>query len=337
MRVLILGGTDFLGRHITERALADGARVTLFNRGRTNPQLFPDVEKLRGDRAGDLTPLRGRSWDAAIDVSGYFPAHVAAAAQLLAPAVAHYTLISSISVYRDLTVAGIDERTPTHGPAPDDVAVLTPATYGPLKVACERVADRALAGRLTVVRAGLLLGPWDNVPRLAYWLRRVARGGDVLAPGAPERPVQLIDARDVARWILTAARLSTAGKFNVTGEAGALTIGALLEACRAVTGSDARFVWAPDPLLHEAGVAPLDGLPYWVPEAITGVMQVSVVQARLAGLAHRPLDETVRDTWSWLRTQPQEEAPLRRTLAGLEFASGIAPALEAEILARAMA
>ena len=176
---------------MTEAALARGFAVTLFNRGRTNPDLFPEAEKLRGDRNGKLEALRGRSWDVAVDTSGYVPDQVTTSARLLQGRVGHYTFISTISVYADLTRPGTDESSPVHAPAAASVRRVTGETYGPLKVACERAVNQELPGQALTVRAGLLVGPHDNVPRLMYWLRRAARGGRVLAPGGPERPVQV--------------------------------------------------------------------------------------------------------------------------------------------------
>jgi 2'-hydroxyisoflavone reductase len=332
VRLLVLGGSDFLGRHVTAAALARGVEVTLFNRGRTNPDLFPQAEKLRGDRGGDLAPLRGRTWDAVVDTCGYFPAQVTASVERLAGAVDRYAFVSSISVYSGFAAPGMDETAPVHEPAPDTVGELSGATYGPLKVACERAVKRRFDGRALIPRLGLLMGPWDNVPRMCYWLWRVARGGSVLAPGAPDRPLQPIDARDAAEWILTALERGTAGTFNTTGAAGTTTLGDLLDACRATTGSDAQFVWASDADLMAAGVAPFDGLPYWLPEPAAPFMQVSVARARDAGLTSRPLAATVRDTWEWLRAEPDEEPPYTRALSGLPFVCGLSREREAEIL-----
>ena len=334
MRLLVLGGTNFLGRHVAEAALARGFAVTLFNRGRTNPDLFPEAEKLRGDRHGNLEALRGRSWDAVVDTSGYLPDEVAASARLLGGRVGHYTFISTISVYADLARPGTDESSAVHAPAAASVRRVTGETYGPLKVACERAVEQEQSERALIVRAGLLVGPHDNVPRLRYWLRRAARGGRVLAPGAPERPVQVIDARDVAEWVLRMAEERAAGVFNVTGEPAALTLGDLLGSCAVAAGTQIETVWAEDAVLQEEGVPPFDGLPYWVPVPAIGMMQVAIERARRRDLRWRPFASTARDTWAWLREQPPEEPPLRRALDGVEITCGISAQQEERNLRR---
>lgn len=334
LRLLVLGGTDFLGRHVTDAALARGFTVTLFNRGRTNPDLFPKAEKLRGDRAGRLEALRGRSWDTVVDTSGYLPDQVAGSGGLLRGRVGHYTFVSTISVYADVTRPGTDETSPVHAPAAADVRLVTGETYGPLKVACERAAEEAMPGQVLTVRAGLLVGPHDNVPRLRYWLRRAARGGRMLAPGGPERPVQIIDARDVAEWVLLMAERGGTGVFNVTGAPGRLDFGELLASCGAATGTGIEPVWADDAVLQEEGVPPWDGLPYWVPAPAIGMMQVAVERARSSGLSFRSIEATARDTWTWLRELPPEEPPLRRTLDGLEITCGVSAETEERILRR---
>jgi uncharacterized protein YbjT (DUF2867 family) len=202
MNLLILGGTIFLGRHLVEAALRHNHQVTLFNRGRHQPELFPEVEKLRGDRDGGLEVMRGRQWDAVIDTSGYVPRLVQASAEILAGAVKHYTFISSISVYANFSPSGNNESTPLQVLADPTVETVTPETYGGLKALCEQTAEAAMPGRVLKVRAGLLVGPYDPIPRFAYWLRRVSQGGEVLAPGRPDRFIQLIDARDLAEWII---------------------------------------------------------------------------------------------------------------------------------------
>jgi 2'-hydroxyisoflavone reductase len=205
MDLLVLGGTRFLGRHLVEEALGRGHQVTLFNRGESNPGLFPEVEELRGERGGDLSPLRGRRWDAAIDTSGYLPREVRRSAEILAGSAGHYTFVSSISVYEDFARTGIDEDAPVLEPPDPEPVELDWELYGGLKVGCERAVEAAMPGRALVVRPGMIVGPHDYTDRFPYWRRRVAEGGDVLAPGDPERQVQLIDARDLAGWMLRMA------------------------------------------------------------------------------------------------------------------------------------
>lgn len=331
MRLLILGGTKFLGRHLVEIALERGFEVTMFNRGRTAPDLFPDVEHLLGDRAGDLSALRGGRWDAVVDTCAFLPAHARASARLLADAVGHYTLVSSVSVYREFATPGLDETSETE-PADYQSPEVAGSNYGALKVACEEEAERAMPGHVLVTRPGFIIGPQDYGPRFRYWLWRFARGGDVLAPGAPDRAVQLVDSRDIAAWTLDMVARGGTGVFNLTAPSGALTMGEMLETCRAVTGSDARLVWAGDALLQEAGVGPVDGITYWLPEDLIGAMHVSTERARAEGFTCRPFVETARDTWAWFRHQPDEPPPYTQTRGRLTLTSGLAPETEARIL-----
>jgi len=315
MRLLILGGTVFLGRHLAEAALAQGHTVTLFNRGLRNPDLFPQAEKLRGNRDGDLEALRGRRWEAVIDPSGYVPRLVRAAAELLAEAVEHYTFISSLSVYADFTVPGLSEDSAV-GTLPEgqeETEEITAETYGPLKVLSERAAEAAFPGRALVVRPGLIVGPHDPSDRFTYWPVRVARGGEVLAPDDPARQVQFIDVRDLAEWILRLVERRVTGTFNATGPAQPLAMGDFLATCRAVSGSDARFTWVPEALLLEHNVTPYTELPLWVPAAEAGFDRFDITRALAAGLTFRPLEETVRDTLAWDATRPAE-APRRNGL-----------------------
>jgi 2'-hydroxyisoflavone reductase len=325
VKILILGGTVFLGRHLVEAALARGHAVTLFNRGQSSPDLFPDVEKLRGNRDGPLDGLRGRQWDAAIDTCGYAPRVVRASAELLADSVNHYTFISSLSVYADLSRPGIDEAAPV-GRLPDDsIEEVTGETYGPLKALCEQAAERALPGRVLNVRPGLIVGPHDPTDRFTYWPARVARGGEVIAPGRPDRRIMFIDARDLAEWIIRAVEHNLTGVFNADGPAGRTSMGPLLATSKAVSGSDAEVVWVDEQFLIDAGVEPWSEMPVWIPESdpmAAGFFAFDCSQAIEAGLTFRPLEETVRDTIAWDATRPKD----RRWLAGLK------PGREAELL-----
>ena len=312
MRLLVLGGTVFLGRHLVEAALREGHEVTLFHRGRHNPGLFPDVEKLHGDRDGDLGALAGRRWDAAIDTSGHAPGAVSASAGLLAPAVDHYSFVSTLAVYAGFPrVPDLDEDAPLCPPV-DQPAKPTPATIGPLKAACERALAATMPGRSLVVRAGLLVGPHDPTDRFTYWPRRVACGGEVLAPSSPGLRVQVIDARDLAEWILEGALAGRTGTYNATGPAQPLTLEELLHACRAESASDASFTWVDDRFLLGAGVKPRMELPLWAPGA-PGAATVDCRRALAAGLRPRSLAETIRDTRAWDRARG--DAPLRAGIA----------------------
>ncbi len=300
MKLLVLGGTRFLGRHVVAAALARGDQVTIFHRGRTEPALFPECEHVLGDRDTDLARLDGRSWDAVVDTCGFVPRVVDLAVRTLGPRIGHYVFVSSISVYRDPVPVGADETAPLASlddPATEEV---TGATYGALKAACERAAEAALPGRVTSVRAGLLVGPWDYTDRFPYWVRRLVEGGDVLVPDAASQPLQLIDARDLADWILGAIERRASGPFNLTGPAEPLTFGGCLDTIQRALASSARRIPVPAAFLGEQKVAPWSELPLWVPE-VDGFLSVSLARARAAGLAFRPLEATVRDTWDWIR------------------------------------
>ncbi len=295
MKLLILGGTRFVGRHLTAAALAAGHRVTLFHRGVSHPELFPEAERLHGDRdlAEGLAALSGRGWDAVIDTSGYRPEQVRASAGLLAGAVERYVFISTVSVYADFA-AGPDEGSPLKQPLPPREEEHEGHSYGALKVLCEQEAEAAMPGRVLHVRPGLLIGPHDRTQRFAWWVRRVAAGGEVLAPGRPEHPLQLLDARDLAAWVLGALERRATGPFNVTSRPGRLTFGGLLATCRSVAASEARFTWVGEEFLLEHEVAPSGDLPLWLPAAYHGFYRIDIGRAAALGLAPRPLAQSVR-------------------------------------------
>jgi nucleoside-diphosphate-sugar epimerase len=290
MRVLVLGGTVFLGRHVTAEALRRGHEVTLFHRGRHGAELFGEAEHVLGDRAGDLAGLRGREWDAAIDTSGYEPADVERSSAL---DLGHLVFVSTCNVYPAWPAEAVDE----------DSAVWTEGDgYGPLKAACERAAQAAMPGRVASVRAGLICGPYDNIFRLPWWVHRIAAGGDVVAPGDPDRTVQLVDARDLAGWMLDLAEQRVAGAFNATAPPGRTTMREVLEAAVEATGSDARLHWVPDDVLVAHEVQEWDELALWIaPATGAGTWAGGTERAQAAGLRCRPIAETVADTWAWLR------------------------------------
>lgn len=340
MKLLILGGTKFLGRYVVEAALARGHEVTLFNRGQLNAELFPDVEKLRGDRDGGLDALKGRRWDAVVDPSGFSPRVVRDSVRLLADAVEHYAFISSQSVYKDTSVPGVAEDYPVGTITGEQLreaealkqSELTTAPffweiYGALKALCERAAEESMPGRVLNARAGLIVGPHDYSDRFTYWPRRVAEGGEVLAPGDPERQVQFIDVRDLAAWVLDMVEARRAGTFNATGPEYRLTMGRVLDVCRGTTGSDARFVWMDEQFMLDAGLGPWMEVPLWIPlsgddDVNRYFMGISVEKAVAAGLKFRPLSETVRDTLEWDLTRP----------AGTQRRAGLAREREREVL-----
>jgi 2'-hydroxyisoflavone reductase len=304
VKLLILGGTKFLGRATAEAAFARGHELTLFNRGETNAELFPDAEKLRGDRDGDLTALEGRHWDAVLDLSGYVPRVVRASAELLA--VDHYVFVSTIALYAD-TAHPIDEDSAVQelgDQATEDVH----QHYGALKAACERVVTETFPDAHTHVRPGLIVGPHDPTERFTYWPKRVARGGEMLAPGRPERLIQIIDVRDLADWLVRIAENKTRGTFNATGPVPPVTMAEVLDACARVAGSDASFTWVDEQFLLEREVGPWMELPLWLPESdpeVAYFLRVDVSRATAAGLTFRPLEETVADTLAWAATSDE--------------------------------
>jgi 2'-hydroxyisoflavone reductase len=315
VKLLLLGGPRFLGRAIADAALERGHVLTFFNRGTTNPDLYPEVERIVGDRAGDLTALRRRTWDAVIDTSGYLPSNVRASAEALA-ACGLYCFVSSISVYADFTTPN-DEDSPLAelGDLPADE--VTNESYGALKALCEEAAREVFRERALVVRPGLIVGPHDPTGRFTYWPHRMARGGEVVAPAPPDRRTQVIDVRDLGEWTVELCERGSPGTFNATHPG--LMWSELLDSCRAVSGSDADVTWVPDEFLLEHEVGQWMELPLWLADPeMAAADDVSVRRALDAGLTFRPLEETVRGALEQARTTD---------------AAGLAPEREAELLA----
>ncbi|MFO0633489.1 MAG: NAD-dependent epimerase/dehydratase family protein [Nannocystaceae bacterium] len=326
LRLLVLGGTGFIGPHIVDAAQAKGWEITLFNRGKSHPELFPDVEKLVGDRDGKLDALVGRKWDAVVDTSGYVPRIVKASASLLADNVEQYVFISSISAYAKFDVANIDETAPV-ATMPDPENERVQEFYGALKALCEQAVEQIMPGRVTNVRPGYIVGPLDPTDRFTYWPVRIAQGGEVAAPGTTVDPVQFIDARDLAAWIVGAIEQRHVGVYNLVGPERRTGAGELLQTCIEVSKSDATITWL-DPAFLEAQKVELGGdLPILVPPMgeYLGFAQVSNARALATGLRCRPMAETVADTLKWFSTLPE---PRRKTLR-----AGWLPAREAEVLA----
>ncbi len=325
-RILILGGTGFLGPHVVRSALDRGHTVTLFNRGKTQPHLFPEVEKLHGDRDGQLDALKGRQWDAVVDPSGYVPRIVKMSAELLAPNVKHYIFISTISVYKDGAPAGADETAALNtidDPTNEDVK----ANYGALKALSEQAAEAALPGRVANVRPGLIIGPGDPTGRFTHWPSRCADGGEVLAPGDGTTPVQYIDGRDLGAWIVKLVEDGTVGTMNALGPERKITMREVLDACNAAAGNKAQLTWVPWKFLEKHDVAPWMEMPMWVPtELDTGFGTMANARALKAGLTFRPIGDTAKDTLAWLETVPEDKRAKLRS-------SGIAKDKEAKIIA----
>jgi 2'-hydroxyisoflavone reductase len=269
--------------------------VTLFNRGQTNPELFPGAEKLRGDRATDLSALAGRTWDAVVDTSAYVPQQAQASAQALADAAGYYLFISTVSVYADLSQPVNEDSSleELQEGQPDDRLLEDFSNYGPLKVLCERAVAESFGGPTAIVRPGLIVGPHDPTGRFTYWPHRVARGGEILAPKPAESQVQFIDVRDLGDWIVHLCEQRVEGPFN--GVNRDVTWGSLLETCRAVSSNDSELVWVDEEFLIEQEVGQWMELPMWLHEDV-GIHATDASRAIGAGLTFRPLEETIRGT-----------------------------------------
>jgi 2'-hydroxyisoflavone reductase len=308
--MLILGGTGFLGPAVVEEALRRGHSMTLFNRGKTNPQLFPDLEKIRGDREQGIGALEaavatGRRWDVVIDTSAYIPSHVKASAGLVADFARQYVILSTVGVYADHSVPA-DESSAVAVVEDEWVAGIETirdslANYGAMKARCEKAAEEAMPERVTVIRPGLIVGPMDRSDRFTYWAVRVARGGEVLAPGDGTDPVQLIDARDMAFWILDCIEIQVTGVFNAISPKGAWNMVEMLAGIKGAFSTDARFTWVDTEFLEQQEVAAWTDLPVWIPakDEYAAFHLVSTEKAVAAGLKFRPLADTARDTVDW--------------------------------------
>ncbi len=331
MKLLIIGGTKFLGRHLVTEALARGHEVTLFNRG--NHPAPAAVESIHGDRHNDsdLEKLKGRRWDIVIDTSGQLPRSVRAIAEILSDSVDVYVFISTQNAYASVSVPGVDETFPAATLTSEqlDQAYADDAShekmYGGLKALSEQAAEEVMPDRVLVVRPGLIVGPYDYTDRFTYWPVRVARGGEVLAPGRAERFVQFIDVRDLSEWLVSMAERRAAGLYNANGEPGKLTMQNVLEECKLVSDSDASFTWVSEEFLLQEKVAAWMEMPLWLPESapnLKGFMFVKPDKAIADGLRFRPLSETIRDTLTWYQTER----------AGDELKTGISSEREQELL-----
>lgn len=334
-KILVLGGTNFLGPAVVEAALARGHELTLFNRGKTNPHLFPDVEKLHGNRRRavregwppqDLTALNGRKWDAVVDTSGYYTGEVEDVTKLLAGAVGHYVFISSLSAYRDME----QNNNPVH----EDSPLATCADkyvpdmgknfehYGALKAFCEAAVAAAFPGRAALVRPGYIVGPRDSSDRFTYWPMRLARGGDILAPGDPGADLQFIDVRDLGSWIVHAIEQRLNGAYNAVGFKGRISVQEFLHTGKGTLNHECAFTWVDDAFLEQHGVTSWEEMPCWTPKAKAG--RAGTDKAIAAGMTFRPIAETIRDTWQWAAKERSAERPWR---------AGMKPEREQDLLA----
>lgn len=335
MNLLILGGTRFVGRHMTEAALRAGHEVTLFNRKRSGADAFPGLETLVGDRNKDVSALQGRSWDALIDTSAYTPQAARLSAEALQDAVGHYTFVSTVSVYSSFAEPGMDETAPVGTLSDEEVQeaevgeTISSEAYGPLKARCEGVIENLFPNHALIVRPGLVVGPHDYTDRFTYWARRIGRAGrglgkEVLAPGKPDSRVQFIDGRDLARWVVEATERGVTGTFNATGPAEPLNMGRLLTTTRRTLNPDAELVWMEDDFLLSHGLEagalmpwhPVEAMPGW-----EGFYAIDAGKAVAEGLSFRPLEETLRDTFVW--DEGRRDTPLK---------AGLRPEREAELL-----
>lgn len=339
MKLLILGGTRFIGRHLITAALARNHEVTIFNRGKHPSAALTNVETIQGDRNSDLVKLQGRRWDAVVDTSGYLPRVVRSSTESLSHSADAYVFISSLSVYADVSVFGIDETAPLatitneqleKANAIDSSGQISAVTYGEmyggLKALCEQAAEEVLPNRVLIIRPGLIVGPYDYTDRFTYWVERVARGGEVLAPGRPERYLQLIDARDLAEWTVGMIERKETGVYNANGLPYNLTMERLLEECQRVSDSDVSFTWVSDDFLMQEKVAAWSEMPLWMPEEgaphFKGFMFINCHKAVASGLSFRPLKDTIKDTLTWRETNHLNE----------ELKAGIAPDKEQRLL-----
>lgn len=320
MRILFLGGTQFVGRHMVERAMKRGHEVTLFNRGKTNADLFPEVEKLVGDRDGGLEPIRDRRWDAVIDVNGYLPRLVSDSAQLLADSVARYVFVSTLSVFASYSHSDQDENSPLATMDDPTNEEITEESYGPLKVLCEQSAEQALPGRVLTIRPGYVVGPYDHTDRFTYWPWRINQGGEVLAPGESETPLQFIDARDLAAFVIAVVEAERATIYNCCGPDYALNWGEFFDACKDTLGSDVEFTWVSEDFLLDHEVTETE-FPIWPRIEDQGIMRTNNKKAIADGLAFRPMRETIFDTLEWSKSQTKPKV-------------GLSPEREAELLRR---
>jgi 2'-hydroxyisoflavone reductase len=325
MKILIIGGTRFVGRALTEVALAHGHEVTLFHRGQSNPDIFPEVERILGDRDGELAKLGNRQWDAVIDTCGYVPRIVKASAEYLADKVKTYVFISTISVYAESSMVGRDEDAELATTENETAEEVTGELYGPLKVLCEKAAEAAMPGRVLQIRPGLIVGPHDPTNRFTYWPVRVRKGGDVLVPDDGSSFTQFIDVRDLADFTIKCLEERVIGTFNATGPEKPATLQQVLDASKQVSGSNPNFVYAPAAWLLEKEVGPWMEMPLWIPtKDDQALMQISVARAVAKGLKFRPLEETIRDTYAWYDEIKGDER---------QWNAGMKPEREAALLA----
>jgi 2'-hydroxyisoflavone reductase len=323
MRILILGGTIFLGRHIIDAAQTHGHEVTIFHRGE-HASHTSSIQELYGNRNDNLRSLENGTWDVVIDTSGYIPRLVRNTAELLRQRIGRYVFISSLSVYPDDIPPNIDESYLVSRLEDTQIEEITSDTYGPLKAMCEDVITKMYGNQSLIIRPGLIVGPYDPTDRFTYWPRRITRGGEVLAPERSSIPVQFIDVRDLSKWIISMIEKDGSGVYNATGPDHDLTLGEIFTTAKSFSGSNARFIWTNERFLRDQGVSPWSDLPLWLPEEqFPGFNRINCQKAISVGLTYSPLVETIHSTMEWDTTRP----------AGTTYKAGLGPQRESEILA----
>ena len=331
LKVLILGGTGFIGPHFVDVLGAGGHTITLFNRGKRDAEAKPGIEQLLGDRNGQIDALKGRDWDVVIDNSGYTPKQVRATAELLNGHVQQYVFISSVAVYADFKKAGIAEDYPLKVLPDPTVEEVTGETYGGLKVLCEKVVEQVYGKNACIIRPSYIAGPGDHTDRFTYWPWRVSRGGEMIAPGQPGDPFQFIDVRDLANFMRTCVEKKVGGQYNLCNASGSVTIGSLLDTSKKVTGADTKFVWVSAEFLEKNEIigekAKGNYMPIWQSASgeDAGICLASNERAVKKGLKCRALEETIRDTLAWQKGRPEDKQKLR---------AGLSSEMEAELLTK---
>jgi 2'-hydroxyisoflavone reductase len=325
-RILILGGTGFVGPAIVNAARANGHVLTMFNRGKTNPHLFPDVETIIGDRRTDMDRLKGRDWDAVIDTWASLPRGVRTAAELLRDHVGQYLFVSTISVYK-LGRDPIDEGSPVLTISDPTIEKVDDNTYGPLKALAEQAAEKAMPGRVTSVRSGVIVGPGDPSDRFIYWPERMTRGGEMIVPGVPTDRMQFIDVRDLGEWMVGAVEKRTVGTYNIVGPRDP-SLGVILDACKSALASDVRFEWIESAWLDKNDASGWAAFPLAVPHDAddSGFGKVSAARALATGLRYRPTGETAKAALDWWNAQTEERRAKKRP--------GLSADREADLLKR---
>lgn len=327
LKILFLGGTGFLGPYTVNAAIAQGHEVTLFNRGKTNPEMFSSLEKIKGDRnTDDIKKLANRKWDVVIDTSAYYPRSMNMAMEVLKDNIGQYLFVSTISVYSDWSKPGMDESTPVGTLDDPTVEEVNRQTYGPLKALCEQAAEKHMPGKVCTIRPGLIVGPRDKTDRFTYWPVRIKKGGDVLAPGDGSDFIQYIDVRDLAEWMVHCVENNINGIFNAQTNGSDIIMKQLLDTCVKIINPSANLVWVDRAFLEEQQVAPWQEMPVWLPAEgdYAGSGMMSSVKAYANGLKERPIEVVVKDCHDWFTTLPAERQ------ADLKW--GIKPEKEANVL-----